>query len=308
MKTLLLVLALSFVAGATVVFAPRVTRLAAADSPSAPAPNTTSGGRSGNTALRIVDIEAGRRHTAELNRGTPAFWRAEGLLGRGDLDGAESAAREAIALSPHGGGVTAQAERLLGQIAMKRGRYEQALGYFLADDQPGRELGHGRDLDVALCYARLGNHQMARRYYSDRMVLRFAHDITARDLPGTRTPQALEASILLARGFDSYLSGGTRKAFENLQAAERLAPANGYIPYLAGRSLVTMGRHADAVRYFRKAMRHGRGEYADEAWRRVPDAPRYNVKDGYNEWNFRTPQQAERKRAEIRARAARRRL
>ena len=109
---------------------------------------------------------------------------------------------------------------------------------------------------------------MAKRFYSDQAVLQYS-SIKAEDLPGTNNPQSLEASILLARGLDAFFSDRNQEALADLDAAGRLAPRNGLIPYYAGMSLVHTNRAAEATPYFRRAAQYGRGRIAQDAQRRA---------------------------------------
>ena len=145
------------------------------------------------------------------------------------------------------------ARRLIGKIRMKQQFYDEALEWFRADWREGEDKQ--LDLDIALCFVRLGNDDAARRFYSDSPILRYASDLTAKDLPGTRTPKTLEASILFARGMQVYLTSRPKEALEDFAAASKLVPNNGVFAFFVGRSSPRIKRHSEALVYYRTAIR-----------------------------------------------------
>lgn len=160
---------------------------------------------------------------------------------------------------------------LLGDIRLRQGRYEDALRYYLPTGQS--TWRSGLNLDVALCYVRLGNYEAARRSYSDEAVLQYVPQDQRseyhRSMPGMASPRALEASILFARGNESAMSGSHAEAISDFEAAGKLAPTNGLVAYCAGTSLVYLNRPAEATPFFRRAAQYGRGRIAQDAATRV---------------------------------------
>jgi tetratricopeptide (TPR) repeat protein len=215
-----------------------------------------------------TDPEGEARYRKAIEPTEHSLRTAQDLYRSGDLVGAERAARETITLAA-GLSPLAQelARRLVGQIRMQQGRYKDALEWLGADWLAGKDAR--LDLDIALCYVRLGNYTKAKRFYSDKALLRYT-SIQPEDLPGASNPQSLEASILLARGLDKFFTAsGQMDALSDLNAAGRLAPRNGLISYYAGMSLVHMDRPAEAAPYFRRAAQYGRGKIAQDAQKRA---------------------------------------
>ncbi len=194
--------------------------------------------------------------------------KARSLYEAGDLTGAEQACFAAVGATPPAPNgqklrPPASIAFLLGDIYLRQGKYQKALACYLPASQRAWRAG-GVNLDAALCYARLGNDKMARRFYSDKVLLQY-RAFQKGGLPGTSNRRSLEASILLARGMNAFISGRKQAAFENLDAAGKLAPSNELIAYYSGMSLVHMHRYAESAPYFRRAAQLGHGKRAANA-------------------------------------------
>lgn len=216
---------------------------------------------------RVISHEAKAAHRALYAETERLKQDARALLKAGDLGGAERTALAAMAATPVVGGKRLRPVLglpfLLGDIYLRQEKYREALSYYLPGSR--NTMRFGLNLDVALCYSRLGDHDTARRFYSDRATLQYDSRIRAADLPGTGDPKSLEASILLARGMDAYVSDRNQEAFDNFEAAGRLAPQNGLIPFYVARSLAAMNREMEAKPYYRLAAQNGQGEIARAA-------------------------------------------
>lgn len=195
---------------------------------------------------------------------------ARTLYDAGDLAGAERAAGAAKA----GLNGDSRLMRLVARIRIKQGRYQEALQDILST-QLGSEMGHLTELDMALCYVRLGEIEKARQFYSDQFVLERDSRIKPEDLPGTQDARSLETSILLARGTEILTRGSEKEAAEEFKAASQLTPNNGLIAYLTGKTLSQSGRAEEAQPYWHKAMQNARGEWTKEAKRYI---------DGWTAW------------------------
>lgn len=161
-------------------------------------------------------------------------------------------------------------QRLQGKIRLAQGRYTEALELLKVEYKVGRS--GILDLDIALCYVKLGDLAMARQFYSDNAILK-TNVITEDDLPGTATAASFEASIRFARGLDYFFSGMKQAAFEELVLAEALAPTKGAISYFAGRSLRHMDRYMDSKPYFERAVQNSSGWILEDAQRRYNRMP-----------------------------------
>ena len=205
-----------------------------------------------------------------------AFTRqAQTLYETGDLAGAEEACLNALKVPPIIEGQTQPVPfvaPLLGQIYLKCGQNEKAVYWLQGAKRNTTTVGGRLDLDLALAYARLGDIQNARRFYSDQATLQWGEKWTSQDLPGTTTPQALEASILLARGMDIYLEHQYDEALADFQSANHLAPNNALIAYYTATILNEQGRYAEAVPLFERAAATGRGSIGEEAVRHLSNA------------------------------------
>lgn len=216
-----------------------------------------------STALD-VDPEAYDRFQKSLKPSSDTFRLASTLYNSGDLVGAEQEAQKALLLASNLSlGTQDDAHHLIGQIRMKQGRYKEALNYLTPAGKNTWQAG--LNFDVALCYARLGDTRTARQLYSGQALLKY-RTVTLRDLPGTRTPQTLEASILMARGMDNFFRAtGEAEAFADFDAALKIIPQNGLAAYYAGKSLAHMNRYTDAGPYFVRAAENGKGKFVEDA-------------------------------------------
>ena len=217
-----------------------------------------------------IDPEAAARYQEASKPSFEAMRQAELLFRKHDLTGAENAAKESMRLAwEAGAGDVGSSRNLIRKIRMQQGKYQEALEWIGADWQQGADSS--LDLDVALCYVRLGNTTKARQFYSDENTLRYASSLTVQDLPGTRNRKMLEASILIARGIDKFFRAtGEKEALADFDAALTLAPQNGLAAYYAAQSLVVLGRRTEATPYFIKAAQNGHGTFVKQARRWIP--------------------------------------
>jgi hypothetical protein len=226
---------------------------------------TRGGGNSNNP-------EAQSRWDKAVGPSEQARKRAQKLLELGDIVGAEQEANDAIRLASGISPLTQElARRLIAHIRMEQGQYQDALKLLGADWIPGGSSRVG--LDIALCYVRLGNLPMARKFYSDEEILRYSF-IKREDLPGICTSPTLEASILMARGLLSYFSYINADAARDLHAANRLAPRNGMIPYFNGKALIKANRASELAQCFARAATFGNAMVSNDAMRRLSYLPK----------------------------------
>lgn len=200
--------------------------------------------------------------------------QAQALYEVGDLAGAEAACLNALNSPPIVHGQPQHVPfvaRLLGQVYLKDGQYEKAVQWLRSAKLNTTTVGGGLDLDLALAYVRLGDSADAKRFYSDRAVLRYLSDgegVGPQDLPGTASPKALEASILFARGLDAHFEARDDAALVDLQAAHSLALDNPLIAYHCARILSGERRFAEATPLYERAAL-GHGFTSEEAKRRL---------------------------------------
>lgn len=215
----------------------------------------------------IKSIEASMRepNTAERN--------ARRLYFEGRLAEAEAECKHSISTSPKVKGRiwNTGAVRVLGKVYLAQGRNQEALDCFLGSRR--NAAVSGTDLDVALAYCRLGNLKMAQSWYSDQIVLEYVpekqRDAFQKSLPGVASLRSLEASILYAQGSDHAMTADYAQAFKHFEAALKLAPQNGLIAYCTGEALYNLNRRAEAMPYYRIAAQNGKGEFAEDARKRV---------------------------------------
>lgn len=192
---------------------------------------------------------------------------ARALFQKKQYAAAAAACHRAIAMSPEINGRSSNmaAWQLLGQIYMEQGRYREALPFF--SEATHNTHNDELNLDMALCYFRLGDLKEARQLYSDRMISRYMSNEpdSQRYLPGTNTAKTLEASILFARGYYAYMRSRTEKAERNFSAAARLAPTNAKIAYLQAMALRELKRSPEALRCFTRAVAYGTSDIVRES-------------------------------------------
>lgn len=220
------------------------------------------------TSLPWTEVVELKGPYAESNR---LQLKARELLRSGDVDGADRTALAALTATPARYGGPGEPmyiiEVLLGDIRLRQCRYEEALRHYLpARNRIGR---YALDLDAALCCVRLEDYKRARLLFSNEVLRAYFSGLDPADLPGTKTLRELEATILMARGADAFRSCYEEVALENFEAAARVAPHNGLAACWAAESLDWLGRPAEAVPYWRRAARYGRGEVARKAKKRL---------------------------------------
>ena len=176
---------------------------------------------------------------------------AKRLYASGDLAGAEQTCTQAVKAAPVIGGQQQQmpyTQRLLGRIYLRQGRNQDALRAFQSCYRSIPDAG--QNLDIAIAYARMGDYEHARNYYSDQAILQYRltdEPLKPEDLPGTGNLKSLEASALLGRGVDAFFEHRQDDALDDFLAAERIAPDNALIAYYCAQTLLEKGRGAEAV-------------------------------------------------------------
>ena len=182
--------------------------------------------------------------------------QARTLYASGNLNGAENECLRSLASAPIVGGqrqALPLVQRLLGRVYLRQGRNQDALKAFQSCYRSIPDAG--QNLDIAIAYARLGDYQHARRFYSDRAITEYRisdEPLKPEDMPGTNNLKSLESSALLARGIDEFFEERQDEALDDFMAAERLAPDNALIAYYCGETLLEKGRTAEAIPRLRR--------------------------------------------------------
>ena len=223
------------------------------------------GGATYGTEL-VIDHDLWPREK-ELGRpANEASLMSRALYNQGRFAESFAAADRAIALARYWqrGLLVEEAHRLQGRNLVEMGQYRRALPYLDKDYRIGQS--EALDLDLTLCYLKLGDPERARRHYSDQLVLRYNHDLAAKDLPGTGNTTALEASIRFARALDLDTSSRKTLAAAEYARAEALAPNNRVIPYYRGLSLHYAGHDDLAAAHFVKAALMNEGGPGSRGW------------------------------------------
>jgi tetratricopeptide (TPR) repeat protein len=230
---------------------------------------------------------------AEIARAGEAFNKADKpardalihaleLRDAGDISGAEAACRKALSLAFRVNGhlVRPEIHQLLGELLLRQGTYQEALGQF---DRWIAERKHtkfpmpleGRysneacvQLDLALAYCLRGNYQLALKYYTDPMVPATPPFSSLNDQPweeglSTRNLTGLKAAVLVQIALNPGSATTTEKeALRCMLEAAKLAPDNPMVAYVCGHMLLRKNRLAEALPYFRLAAKRGHGEVA----------------------------------------------
>src|SRR5258708_7688384 len=181
---------------------------------------------------------------AELSRVAGAYLKADkpandamkhaiALRDAGDLGGAVEECRKALSLSVKLNGHTfhPEAYQLLGELALRQNRNEEALRQFKlwkAERDSHKGVGSfspfGKysndatvELDMALAYCQRGSLQLALNQFSDEAMAWLpppSLDIAVHpeDWPGTRTLAALKATILLDIAYNRHSHARTEHA------------------------------------------------------------------------------------------------
>lgn len=195
-----------------------------------------------------------------------ALGNAQKSYDAGDYLSAEALARKSIALAPSIRGQRQDpmgaAYLLIGDARMEMGDYAGALSQY--EVGAGTTWRPAENLNVALCYSRLGKAGKARAMYSDEMILGYG-GIAKADLPGTANAASLQASILLARGLDRYFASRWPQALKDFEAAQAIVPKNAVAAYYKGMALSFMNRRSEAVASFETAAATGSGAFTADA-------------------------------------------
>lgn len=133
----------------------------------------------------------------------------------------------------------------------------------LLSAKPEEQWDERYQVDVALCYLRLGDEASARRIYQNQSLDYAEYLRAADDLPDTTSLVGLETSILLSRGSMAQKEAGYLQAASDYLAAQRLMPGNGYLAFSLAMSLQMLERFADAKKYYELAISIGQGKYVD---------------------------------------------
>lgn len=191
------------------------------------------------------------------------------MLASGDLTGAEQACRESLEAVPIVNGQKAQmplVQRLLGRVYLREGKNQEALTAFQSCYHNIADAN--QNLDIAIAYARLGNFEQAKKFYSDQAITRYRisdEPLKPEDLPGMGNLKALESSALFARGEDAMFEGREDDALDDFLAANRLAPNNTLIAYYCADALQEKGRAAESLPFLEKVAASPRGKIFHEA-------------------------------------------
>ncbi len=204
--------------------------------------------------------------TARLNAAfvpsTKAEQNARQLFREGKLAEAEVECRRAIAIAPlfNGKPFDGTALPLLGDILLAQGHNHDALECYLrivTSSVPDDPQKPKPNLNAALAYCRLGNFEMAKKYAPDQVLINLTDNKSLADWPGTSDIHALEASLLMVRGFDLASSAQHLEALSYLEPASKLAPKNWLIARAMGNVLCDLKRYKEAASYFLRAEQQG---------------------------------------------------
>jgi tetratricopeptide (TPR) repeat protein len=195
---------------------------------------------------------------------------ARRLLRQKDLPRAESVCRQALDAfkdDPH----RTTVKRLLGEILLKKGEPAQAVA-ILTETEGHND--HEADLDIALCYVRLGDFARAKAYYTDQVVLSYVSNATARDLPGVSNMRSLEASISLSKAVRAY-GHDLEGSLEDFETAGRLAPRNALVAHFHAFALGRLKRYDEAEKYLKVAAANDNGFWGQDAKKRLANFEQY---------------------------------
>lgn len=176
---------------------------------------------------------------------------AKRLYASGDLSGAEQSCQQSLSAAPIIDGRQQKmpfVQRLLGRIHLRQGRNQDALKAFQSCYSSIPDAG--QNLDIAIAYARMGDYEHARKFYSDQAILQYRltdEPLKPEDLPGTSNLKSLEASALLARGVDAFFEHRQDEALDDFMVSERLAPDNALVAYYCAQTLLEKGRGVEAI-------------------------------------------------------------
>ncbi|RZM12236.1 MAG: tetratricopeptide repeat protein, partial [Pedobacter sp.] len=216
----------------------------------------------GGTHLQYSAADQAAMNAAS-QRANSTSRKARELLDNGNLAAAKAEALKSLKASPTVNGISlaVRPNMLLGEIALLQGNNEEALRYFTSLRK--NSMVDGLDWNIAVCYVRLGNYTEAKRYYSEDGFLKMATNLTRNDLPGTRTPRQLEASILAALAAEAATVGQNEKALRYLDAAAQVAPNNAWILHSWGMTFMRLKQVAQAHAAFQQVVKLGKSKYLD---------------------------------------------
>ena len=148
---------------------------------------------------------------------------------------------------------------LLGQIYLKEGNYPQAIRWLSGGAKT--TMVTSLNLDLAMAYLKNGQFEQAKQCYSDQDILKYRSEagyLIRSDLPGTDTPENLEATILLARGQDAFSEACDNDALVDFLVAAQKAPHNALIALKCSNVLTEQKRFAESAAFLKTVSRYGR--------------------------------------------------
>jgi tetratricopeptide (TPR) repeat protein len=166
-----------------------------------------------------------------------------------------------------------QAGDVLAMVYIRELRYADAIKVYddLRLTDPTRYSQSSLEqLNLALCYMRLGKYDEAGLHYqnTDHATVRVLspNDPPASDYPGTDTPTKLEASILMNRG--AYIAGfgSQSEGLIDLRQAHVLLPDNPIVAYYLVRNLSLEKDAAESLELYKIIEKNAHGKsMVDEA-------------------------------------------
>jgi tetratricopeptide (TPR) repeat protein len=185
---------------------------------------------------------------AEVGDAEEHLRQADDLIAEGSYSAAEKQCEVAMAVGPHIG-VNPYGPSLLklGDVHSAEGNYRDALAEYLGG---GRTTARdGLDLDIALCYFRLGNYSQAGRADAAGIVRRL-HDGMKdidREVGGPGDNKSLEGYILYAKALILSHHVQETQAVKLFAQAQALLPGHALLAYDQARSLAYLHRYAEAA-------------------------------------------------------------
>lgn len=232
----------------------------------APARQTRPAVAASGELSQPLSPEARARGDEIIAYGEQINQQARALLREGKLDEAEEKCREEITFyQAHSLGNAGR--RLLGEIQLAQGKYQDALDTYTAlrqnNDDPQLYVS------IALCYVRLNKLEEARKVlqaYPEEWMRKQAADPPPEDLkgmPGMADLKSMEATLMLTMA--TMAPDGYEEQLKYLLAAEKLAPKNALIADRIGEMLYRLERYEEGVlSYKREVQLGGKLSYRDQ--------------------------------------------
>jgi len=183
--------------------------------------------------------------------------KAERLLERNDLWGAQQASEEALQKAGSRKGELADE---LAPVYLRSGQYNRAVALF----GPCPDLGRNLSLNEAIALTKTHRLSDARKCWRESQIMSYHKDFMPY-LPGLSSTKTFEATLFLCRGITDVDQNHPMNALWALRHALPLVPRNPLALWYYAEALAATGHAQEARRFYQEAIELDHGVVARRA-------------------------------------------